>query len=167
MSTAFHKVSKEEWGRMLPEGVELEIWMSLYDDIQLPERKTRWSSGYDFHAPYTITLEPGEEELIPTSIKIELNPDQELLIFPRSSLGFKYYIRLANSIGKIDADYFNNVSNEGHIFVKIRNEGNKSVVINKGDSFCQGTIYQFNICDDDSFDEGNIREGGMGSTNKQ
>jgi dUTP pyrophosphatase len=166
MATKFHKISKKQWMLDAPQEVDNYLWGNLYEEIQLPERKTRWSSGYDFHAPYTITLEPGEEELIPTGIKIELNPDQELLIFPRSSLGFKYYIRLANSIGKIDADYFNNVSNEGHIFVKIRNEGRKSVVIDKGDSFCQGTIYQFNICDNDSFDDGNIREGGIGSTDK-
>lgn len=164
MSTAFHKVSKEEWGRMLPEGVELEIWMSLYDDIQLPQRKTKWSSGYDFHAPYTIVIEPQEEEVVPTGIKIELNPNQELLIFPRSGLGFKHYLRLANTIGKIDADYFGNPANEGHILVKIRNEGTKSLTINKGEGFCQGTIYEYCICDNDSFEEGATRQGGFGST---
>ena len=37
-------------------------------------------------------------------------------IYIRSSLGFKYNIRMCNQVGIIDADYYNNKDNEGHIF---------------------------------------------------
>lgn len=166
MATKFHKVSKLEWMKRKPQDISPVVWEELYDPIEVPQRKTRWSSGYDIKSPYTIILAPGDEELVPTGIKVELRPWQELLIFPRSSMGFKYYMRLANVVGKIDADYFNNGDNEGHIFVKIRNEGEKELIIDKGDAFVQGTIYEYAICDDDSLDDGMERNGGIGSTGK-
>ena len=164
MATKFHKISEYQWMKAIPEGVSGFIWEETYDDIIIPKRKTRHSSGYDFHAPYAFALEPGEVMLVETGIKIELEPNQELLLFPRSSSGFKYFLRLANTIGKVDSDYFNNSDNEGHIFIKIRNEGNKTMEIDKGQAFAQGTIYEYQITDDDSFDYGDIRKGGIGST---
>ena len=164
MTTKFHKVSEYEWMKRIPEGAPGYVWEELYDGIILPQRKTRHSSGYDFHAPYAFSLAPEESIVIETGIKIELNPNQELLIFPRSGLGFKYFSRLANTIGKIDSDYFNNRDNEGHIMIKIRNEGEEIMDIDKGQAFAQGTIYEYCIVDEDSFEEGDIRAGGFGST---
>lgn len=165
MSVKFHKVSKLEWMKRKPLDASDLLWSELYDDIIIPQRKTRWSAGYDFHSPYTFSLAPGESALIETGIKIELNPNQVLLFFPRSSMGFKYFMRIANTIPVVDADYFGNPDNEGHIFIKIRNEGDKPMDIHRGEAFVQGVINEYCIVDEDSFDTGLGRLGGIGSTN--
>lgn len=88
-----------------------------------------------------------------------------LCIYPRSGLGFKYYVRLANTVGIVDQDYYGNPDNDGCIFVKIRNEGKKDLHINKGDAFCQG-VFQIYIPNRDH-KTSRTREGGLGSTDKQ
>ena len=80
-------------------------------------------------------------------------------------MGFKYNGRLCNQLGLIDKDYYNNESNEGHIFIKIKNEGDKEFVVNKGDAIAQGIFMKYLITDDD--DTNNVRVGGIGSTNKE
>ena len=96
-----------------------------YEDLKKPKRATRKSAGYDCYAPFDIDLEPNEEIKVPTGIKSYMLDDEMLLALPRSGSGFKYYIRLANTVGIIDADYIDS-DNEGHIWIKIRNEGNKN-----------------------------------------
>ena len=147
-----------------------------YDDIKLPVRKTKYSAGYDFFLPYDISVKAGVTYKVPTGIKCELDKgmiytdlmDMEiearyfLALYPRSSYGFKYGFTLNNTTGIIDADYYNNPDNEGHIFVAFTTD--KDVELHKGDSFCQGIIQSYNIVDDDeSVDE---RVGGIGSTGK-
>jgi dUTP pyrophosphatase len=131
--------------------------------IILPRRATFGSAGYDFYAPFGFTLEPGEDIKFPTGIRIELDSNKFLACFPRSGLGFKYKLQLANSTGIIDSDYFF-AANEGNIHVKLCNNGNKRVKINKGDAFMQGIILSFfRVGDDDTND---VRTGGFGSTNR-
>lgn len=60
-----------------------------------------------------------------------------LLIFPRSGLGFKYRLKLNNTVGVIDSDYFG-AENEGHVFVRMTNEGDKPLHVKRGQAFCQG-----------------------------
>lgn len=164
MAKAFHKVSKQQWFLSKPADVSETIWMNLHDTIITPKRKTRLSAGYDIHAPYGFTLAPGESIVIETGVKIELDPNLMLNIHSRSGMGFKYFARLANVTGIIDADYFNNEDNEGHIFIKIRNEGDKELIVDRGDAFAQGVIVQYHIIDNDDFDTGEERVGGIGST---
>ena len=87
-----------------------------------------------------------------------------LLLFPRSSLGFKYRLQLDNSVGVIDSDYYFS-DNEGHIYIKFTNDSKdgKTLVIKKGDAIAQGIFLPFGITIDDS--SSNIRKGGFGSTN--
>lgn len=134
--------------------------------FELPKRATKLSAGYDIFAPYNIALQPNEETNIPTGLKAYMQEGEVLMAFPRSGLGFKYYCRLANTVGVIDADYYNNPKNEGHMFVKIRNEGSKPMVINKGEAMCQMIFMPFLLADGDSFDNGEDRNGGFGSTTK-
>ena len=135
-----------------------------YNDIELPIRKTKNSAGYDFISFLDTSLSPGEIKKIPTGIKACMNNDEYLAIFVRSSMGFKYNIRLCNQVGIIDSDYYNNIDNEGHIWVCLQNEGEKDFVIKKGDAFAQGVFCKYLICDDDnSYGD---RIGGIGSTNK-
>lgn len=58
-------------------------------------------------------------------------------------MGFKYNIRLCNQVGVIDSDYYNNQDNEGHIWIKIQNEGNKDVNFKKGDAIVQGIFLKY------------------------
>jgi dUTP pyrophosphatase len=85
--------------------------------------------------------------------------------FSRSSLGFKYRLQLNNTVGIIDADYYNAL-NEGHIMTKLTNDSkeNKEVTIEQGIAFSQGIFLQFGIVVDDDTDE--VRIGGFGSTTK-
>ncbi len=137
----------------------------LYDSFILPKRKTKFSAGYDFVSLKDVTLHPGEDALIPTGVKAMIEPDDVLFIIIRSSLGFKYNIRLVNQVGVIDADYYNNESNEGHILVKLKNEGNKDYKIEVGSAIAQGLIIKYNAVDDED-NNMEIRTGGIGSTDK-
>ena len=133
--------------------------------VRLPKRATKGSAGYDIICPATITLKPGQEAKIPTFIKVYLNHGEFLAIFPRSGLGFKYYCRLANSVGTVDEDFAYS-DNDGHIWVKIRNEGDKDMTIRAGEAMAQGIILPFLMVDGDSYDNGEVRNGGFGSTSK-
>ena len=135
----------------------------MYNLIKLPKRATKLSAGYDCYAPYGFTLNPNEEIKIPTGIKSYMQPGEVLLALPRSGLGFKYYCRLANTIGVIDADYVES-DNEGHMFIKLRNEGNNEMHIEAGTAMCQLIFMPFLLIDGDSFDNGEQRNGGFGST---
>lgn len=132
-------------------------------NLKLPKRSTKESAGYDIFAPFDIILEPNEEIKIPTGLNAHMKKGETLFIFPRSGLGFKYYTKLANTIGIIDSDYVNS-DNEGHIWVKIRNEGNMSLFVKQGEAFCQAIFMPFLLVDGDNFDEGENRNGGFGST---
>lgn len=138
----------------------------MYNDIKLPRRATESSAGYDFFLPYDIILDPNEVCLVSTGIKCQLDKDKVLNIYPRSGLGFKYKIRLCNTVGIIDADYYNNEKNEGHIMIKLANEGVNTLRLNKGDAFAQGVIQQYFITEDDNLIEKQVRSGGFGSTSE-
>ena len=153
----FEIISAKEYEKSLRE-------VCSYKDIEIPTRSTKHSAGYDFKSPISFTLNPGDSKKVPTGIKASMNEDEFLAIFVRSSMGFKYNIRLCNQVGIVDSDYYNNPDNEGHIFVKIQNEGKEAITINKGDRFAQGIFMNYLITDDDmAFGE---RTGGFGSTNK-
>lgn len=135
-----------------------------YDDLKLPRRATKGSAGYDFFAPFDFSLEPGETIKIPTGIKAKISEGFVLKEYPRSSLGFNYRVRLDNTVGIIDSDYYNNEKNEGHIFIKITNEGNKTLEVKKGDAFCQGIFSEYFLAEEEEVTEERI--GGIGSTSK-
>ena len=147
----FMKVSEAQFNR---EG---------YENIMLPRRATAGSAGYDFIAPYDFSLDVGEEIVIDTGIRAKIAEGWVLVILPRSGSGFKYGVRLANTAGVIDSDYFN-ADNEGHIFIKMTNLGDKPLSIEKGKAFAQGVFVEYGITIDD--DCSSSRHGGFGSTDK-
>ncbi len=155
----FEKVSLEEFKKSIGDNEE------LYNSYELPKRKTKHSAGYDFASLIEKNLEPGESVLIPTGVKCALNEDDVLLIVVRSSLGFKHNIRLVNQVGVIDADYYNNESNEGHIFIKLKNEGDHDYKIEVGSAIAQGIIVKYGAVDDEEEIQSE-RTGGIGSTSK-
>lgn len=135
-----------------------------YMDIKLPKRATKLSAGYDFFAPSDMVLDAGQTITAATGIRAEMPDGFFLMIVPRSGLGFKYKLRLNNTVGIIDADY-KDAPNEGHIFIRMTNESDKSLEIKKGEAFAQGIFLQYCTTADDSVTE--QRSGGLGSTTKK
>ena len=159
----FEKISLEQWHKDY--GDDSSGWADqLLIDIPMPERSSVGSAGYDIHTPFAFTLKPGEEVKVATGLKCKMKDGWFLMAVPRSGLGFKYYTRLANTVGIIDASYYNNEGNEGHMFVKIRNEGDKDVIVEKFDRICQMIFVPFGITEDD--DVSAERTGGFGSSGK-
>ena len=135
-----------------------------YAEIILPKRATSGSAGYDFFAPKAFSLAPNETAKIATGIRVKIDEGWVLKIYPRSSLGFKYRLALDNTVGIIDSDYYN-ADNEGHIFIKMTNCGNKDLFVEKGKAFAQGVFVEYGITVDDECDA--ERTGGFGSTDKK
>ena len=160
----FEIVSFEQYKSSFDDKNESEI-KAIYNDLKLPKRATKGSAGYDFYAPFDITLAPGQTIKVPTGIRVYMEENYVLKLYPRSGLGFKFRLQLNNTVGIIDSDYYYS-DNEGHIFAKITNDSNenKTVSISKGTGFMQGIFVEYAITFDD--DTTSIRNGGFGSTTK-
>lgn len=162
----FEKVSfkqfQEGWADTFGEGAPVQ---DIYDGLKLPKRATKGSAGYDFYAPVTFTLKPGETIKIPTGIRVRMEENWVLKCYPRSGLGFKYRLQMNNTVGIIDSDYYNS-DNEGHIFAKITNDSRegKTMTVEAGNGFMQGIFVEYGITFDDDVAE--ERNGGFGSTTK-
>lgn len=135
-----------------------------YDEAIIPVRGTSGSAGYDFCSYEEVTIEPNQTVMVKTGIKAYMLDDEVLQIYPRSSLGVKKHLRLANSVGIIDSDYYNNENNEGHILIPLFNFGQELVVIAKGERVAQGIFSKYLITDTDQVSA--KRSGGFGSTNE-
>ncbi len=162
----FLKVSYEEFS----EGIKGEfnelsddMVKKIYEEIKLPKRATKGSAGYDFYAPFSISLKPGQTIKVPTGIRVKMEDNWVLQLYPRSGLGFKYRLQLNNTVGIIDSDYFYS-DNEGHIYAKLTNDSNegKDLSVEKGTGFMQGIFMEYGITIDDDVHES--RNGGFGST---
>lgn len=164
----FFKVSFREFEKGIKdcfEDIPEEEIQALYEAVKLPQRATKGSAGYDFYSPFTFLLNPGETIKIPTGIRVKMEDDWVLKLYPRSGLGFKYRLQLNNTVGIIDSDYYYS-DNEGHIFSKITNDSNEGKVlkVDQGTGFMQGIFLEYGITVDDDAD--GIRNGGFGSTTK-
>ena len=137
-----------------------------YEQIKLPQRATKSSAGYDIYSVKSFELKPRQSILLPTGIKVQIDSDKAFFILPRSGQGFKYKVQLYNTVGLIDADYYNNEKNEGHIWVKLYNDSpdGETLKVEQGDAICQGVILNYFTVDNDT--SINIRKGGFGSTSK-
>ena len=155
MDRCFEKISFQQFS------VDIEDSKDSYNDYVLPRRSSKFSCGYDFFAIYDMVIHPGEIKKIPTGYKAFFGDDEFLMIVIRSSMGFKYNVRMCNQVGIIDSDYYNNVDNEGHIWVALQNEGDTDYVINKGTAYAQGIFLKYYTCGDEVDVE---RIGGIGST---
>lgn len=133
-------------------------------NINLPIRKTKASAGYDMEAAERVELLPHKVTVIPTGLKAYMKDDEYLGIHIRSGFSIKKAISLINGQGIIDADYYNNQENEGHIMVAVINHSDEVVIVEAGMRIAQGIFYQYLTVDNDNLDTGNIRCGGFGST---
>lgn len=136
----------------------------IYNKFKLPNRSTKNSAGYDFFSLFDFSLKPGEIMKIPTGIKVNMENNDVLFLVVRSSMGFKYNVRMCNQVGVIDSDYYNNSDNEGHIWIKLKNEGDKDFIVKNGDAICQGIFLNYLTVTNER-DVKKIKNGGLGSTN--
>ncbi len=109
-------------------------------DINLPQRKTKDSAGYDFEAAEDVLIPSGELGTVLTGIKAYMQSDEYLGVHIRSGLARSAKLILVNSQGIIDADYYNNPANEGHIMFLFYNLSSSPVLIQKGQRVAQGNI---------------------------
>ncbi|CDB32015.1 deoxyuridine 5`-triphosphate nucleotidohydrolase [Clostridium sp. CAG:575] len=133
----FEKISFEQFKKDVTEDI------NLYNEYELPQRDSDSTAGYDIYLLQDLIIEPNEIKKIPTGIKSFFEKDEVLFLIVRSSTGFKYNIRLCNQVGVIDADYYNNQNNEGHIWLKIQNEGKEKVIIPQGEAIVQGIFLKY------------------------
>lgn len=163
----FEKVSfkqfAKDWIKFFPEDEDNNEYIkNIYNNIKLPARSTRKSAGYDFFIPMEAIFSAGGELVIPTGIKCVNMPNDKMLnIYPRSGLGTKYRFVLTNLTGIIDADYSES-DNEGHIIIKMSNDGEYEVNLENGKAFCQGILENYYITENDYCFQ--TRNGGFGST---
>lgn len=145
---------------------------TVAEDIVIPpytnlmNKMTRWndiSTVYTLSEMADFTKElKTKPTLIPTGIKCSLDPNTYLELSVRSSTPLKHWIILANGVGIIDADYYNNPNNEGHIYFQVINLSPCSIKLHKGDKIGQGIIKQYLTTVDDN--ASGQRLGGFGST---
>lgn len=160
---AFFKISEKQFVADL---IKAEPCLSedeakkVYAGIKQPRRATDSSAGYDFYLPYDLNLNANVPTIVTTGVSVQIADGWMLALFPRSGLGFKYGMRLENTVGIIDPDYFD-ADNEGHILAKIT--VSKDLSLKAGDRFMQGIFLPFGITLDDN-PALQRRTGGFGST---
>lgn len=154
----FEKVSFEQYKKDNPYA-SYEDW----EHIKLPTRSTSGSAGYDFYVPYQPANPIGDDPVkICTGIRCKIEPGWVLVLVPRSGLGFKYGMRLVNTVGVIDQDYYS-ADNEGHIMAKV--SAADPFWLHQDDRFMQGIFLPYGITTDDQ-PLSDTRSGGFGSTGK-
>ena len=161
-------------------------------DFEMPKRKTSCSAGYDMVVAEDIVIPPmydllerisdnyeydtytldviakmtkatgAKPTLVSTGVKCKMDEDMYLELSVRSSCPLKHWLILANSVGIIDADYYNNSDNEGEIFFQFINLSPFPILLKKGDAIGQGILKPYIKTEDDI--ASGVREGGFGST---
>ena len=134
-------------------------------DLPLPQYQTELSAGMDVPANVesTITLQPGERQLIATGLYLEIPPGYEMQIRPRSGLALKHGITVLNSPGTVDADY------RGEIKVLLINHGQEPFQISKGDRIAQMVLAKHEVISwevTSNLNPADRGEGGYGSSGK-
>ena len=136
--------------------------IAAYPNVNLPKRATKGAAGYDFECAIDTICPAHKITLIPTGIKAQIDTGYYLQLAVRSSTPKKKGLILANGVGIIDEDYYNNPDNEGHIMFQVYNITDNDVTIPAGERIGQGIFIKYAITDND-IAEG-LRIGGFGST---
>lgn len=160
----FQKVSFEEYfkarSKMLlanPEEVKDQIFEE-WKNIKLPQRSTSGAAGYDFHIPFSSDL-TNQSKLIPTGIRANIEDGWVLMLYPRSGFGTKFGMKLSNTVGIIDSDYYH-ADNEGHIMAMVSTD--MPLLVTKGERFIQGVFVPYGTASNGNTEA--ARRGGFGST---
>lgn len=131
-------------------------------NIEIPVRATEASAGYDFAVAKDTLIKVGEIVKVPTGIKCCFPKDEFLMLVARSSLPIKKTLMLPNGVGIIDADYYGNEINEGHILVLLYNFGKTDILLKKGEKIAQGIFINYQKTKENT--NFKLRTGGFGSS---
>jgi dUTP pyrophosphatase len=155
----------------------------LYNKYSNNQSSHNGDSGIDLYTPCEIAFLPGETKLINLNIKCQMidnmtGEDVSYYLYPRSSMGTKTPLRMANSIGVIDAGYrgeimaaftyipTNSIFKEINETGKIDFEANKFIIPagTRIVQICSSDLSQikYKLCDQLTVTERG--EGGFGST---
>jgi len=136
-------------------------------DLPLPAYETGGSAGMDLRAALAeetpMTLVPGARGLVPTGLKIALEPGYEAQVRPRSGLAIKHGLTCLNSPGTIDSDY------RGEVGVILINHGQEPFVIRRGERIAQLVVARYEqavLIEVEALDETARGAGGFGSTGR-
>lgn len=147
--------------------------MKTKEGVEMPARATKGSACYDFFAPADINLKAGEWTTFGTGVSLDGTErlilkaaphhgvyiaNWALMLYPRSGLGFKYKVRLANTVGIIDQDYRDEI--------QCSLCADEDVFIPEGKAYMQGMFVPF-LCLEDEVAPTRDRDGGFGSTDKK
>lgn len=138
-------------------------------NINLPERKTKYSAGYDVECAEDVIIPSFKKgmkpTLVKTGIKAYMKDNEYLMLVNRSSNPGKKGLVMANSVGIIDKDYYGNPDNDGHFMFAFYNMKEEDIEIKKGDCIGQAIFMPYLLADDDNAN--GERTGGFGSTSKK
>ncbi|MCL4767993.1 MAG: dUTP diphosphatase [Hyphomicrobiaceae bacterium] len=105
------------------------------EGLPLPAYQSGEAAGMDLLAAVDeaqpVVLAPGERELIPTGLVLELPRGMEAQIRPRSGLALRHGITVLNSPGTVDSDY------RGEVKVLLVNLGGADWEIQRGERIAQ------------------------------
>ena len=158
----FEKVSFKEFKKHTDSA--MHCGADEYDNIIMPERKTKGSAGYDIASPVNITIPGGCKRIIPSGIKVQIDDGWSMELMIRSHMGIDKDLELATGVSLIDSDYYDNEKNEGHIMIPLRNKSTRPVFIAAGERIVQGVFRPYGITEND--DASGKRTGGIGSTDE-
>lgn len=133
----------------------------LAPEAQLPTRAHDTDAGFDLYSPIGVNISVGATVTIPTKLAISLPENTVGLIYPRSSLGTRHGIVLANTVGVIDSGY------RGEIMLVVTNHGNRPYTIHAGDRVAQMIVtpyYAPDVIEVSDLDASDRGTGGFGST---
>ena len=148
---------------------QIDAYEQAYLDAQLPEYQTENSAGADFFCAEEVTIHPigtdHKPTLVHTGIKASMEKNEVLELYNRSSNPKKLGLVLANGVGVVDADYYNNKDNDGEIMFAFYNISDKDVTIHVGDRIGQGVFKEYLRPTKGLRVKKEERLGGFGSTN--
>ena len=141
---------------------QIEAIREYYAKTPLPARATPGSAGYDFFLPHDVCIPDTTQHplVIGSCVRAFIKRGWTLMLFPRSSLGMRHGMRIVNTVGIIDSDYYF-AENGGHIMFKV--QADEPFHMNAGERFAQGVFVPYGVTD---FDRplSHERVGGFGST---
>jgi len=119
-------------------GVSVKLFIKrLSDSAKLPSYAHPGDAGLDLYAAVSVSIEPGESGLVGTGISIELPPNTEAQVRPRSGLALKHGITVLNTPGTIDYGY------RGEVGVILINHGRSRFDVEPGMKIAQMVIAPF------------------------
>ena len=132
-----------------------------HENGRIPTYATDGSGAFDFYSAEKVEIKGLEVMAINLGVAVEVPDGHVMLLFPRSSIGKKTPLRMANSVGVIDSDY------RGTIHALYDNFALRNHEINQGDRIAQGIIVPIPKVEFEEVEELSTTErgeGGFGST---